>query len=100
LAHVAAELVDCLVVLVAVRRLHGMGAVDSRSLRFDSYVDMQHFVLRTTFVSFMRFWVMCGENSRNVFLLVMLLWVPISATLALHEVIPTDVVACVHVPRA
>jgi hypothetical protein len=39
LAPMAAELVDRLVILVAV------GAADSRSLRYDSYVLMQHFVL-------------------------------------------------------
>jgi hypothetical protein len=37
----AAELVDRLAVLVAVRRFHGMGDADSRCLRFDSYVRMQ-----------------------------------------------------------
>jgi hypothetical protein len=34
----------------------GMGAADSRSLRSDSYVRMQHFVRRTTYVPFRRFW--------------------------------------------
>jgi hypothetical protein len=41
LAPMAAELIDCLEILVAVRRFPSMGAVDSRSLRFDSYVRMQ-----------------------------------------------------------
>jgi len=36
----AAELVDRLAILVTVRRFLGMGADDSRLLRFDSYVRM------------------------------------------------------------
>jgi hypothetical protein len=48
LAPMAAELVDRLAILVAV------GAVDSRSLRSDSYVRMQHFV-RRSHVPFRRF---------------------------------------------
>jgi hypothetical protein len=32
------------------------GAADSRSLRSDSFVRMQHFVRRTTYVPFRRFW--------------------------------------------
>jgi hypothetical protein len=40
----AAELVDLLDNLVAIRRFLGMGAADSRSLRFESFVRMQHFV--------------------------------------------------------
>jgi hypothetical protein len=35
-------------------RFHGMGAADYRSLRFDSYARMQHFVRRTTYVPFRR----------------------------------------------
>jgi hypothetical protein len=50
----AAELVDRLAILVAVRRFRGMGAADSRSLHYDSYVRMQHFVRRSTFVPFRR----------------------------------------------
>jgi hypothetical protein len=52
----AAELVDRLAILVAVRRFHGMGTADSRSLRYGSYVRMQHFVRRTTSIPFRRFW--------------------------------------------
>jgi hypothetical protein len=52
----AAELVDRLAILVAVRRFPGMGAADSRSLRSNSYVPMRHFVRRSTFVPFRRFW--------------------------------------------
>jgi hypothetical protein len=40
----AAELVDRLAILAAVRRFPGLGAFDSRSLRTDNYVRMQHFV--------------------------------------------------------
>jgi hypothetical protein len=40
----AAELVDRLAILVAVRRFRGMGVANSRSLRFESYVRMHHFV--------------------------------------------------------
>jgi hypothetical protein len=51
----AAQLVDCLAILVAVRRFHGMGVVDSRSLRCDSYGRMQNFVRLTTFGPFRLF---------------------------------------------
>jgi hypothetical protein len=50
LAPMAAELVDRLAVLVAIRRFPSMGVVDSRSLRSDIYVRMQHFARRTTYV--------------------------------------------------
>jgi hypothetical protein len=56
LVPVAVELVVRLAILVAVRRLPGMGDVDSRSLRSDSYVRMQHFVRRTNSFPFRRFW--------------------------------------------
>ena len=55
LAPTAAEVVDRLAILVVVRRFHGMGAGDSRSLRSDSYVRMQHFVRRSTSLPFRRF---------------------------------------------
>jgi hypothetical protein len=55
LAPMAAELVDRLVILVAVRRFPGVGAADSRSLRSDSYVRMQHFDRRSAFVPFRSF---------------------------------------------
>jgi hypothetical protein len=64
-----AKLADRLDILVAIRRFLGMGAADPRSLRFDSYVRMQHFVRRTTCVPFQRFEGMCGDNSCNVFLM-------------------------------
>jgi hypothetical protein len=52
----AVELVGRLAILVAARRFLGMSADDSRSLRSDSYVGMQHFVSRSTCVPFRRFW--------------------------------------------
>jgi hypothetical protein len=55
LAPMAPELVDRLAILVVVRRFPGMGAADSRSLRYESYVRMQHFVRRSTYVPFRRF---------------------------------------------
>jgi hypothetical protein len=56
LAPMAAELVDRLATLVAIRCFPGVGAAGSRSLRSDKYVRMQHFVRRITFVPFRRFW--------------------------------------------
>jgi hypothetical protein len=55
LTPTAAELVDCLAVLVVVRRFLGMGAADSRSLRPDMYIRMYHFLRQTTYVPFRRF---------------------------------------------
>jgi hypothetical protein len=63
LAPMAAESVDRLAILVAVRHFLGMGASDPRSLRFDSYVRMQHFVRRSTYVPYGVFWGMCNESS-------------------------------------
>jgi hypothetical protein len=66
--------------LVAIRRFHGMGDADSRSLRHDNNVRMQHFVRRSFAPVFDSFWGMCGKNSCNVFLqLFIVLWVPIFA---------------------
>jgi hypothetical protein len=56
LAPTAAELVYRSAILVTVRRCLGMGAAESRSLRSESYVRMQHFVRRSTGVPFRRFW--------------------------------------------
>jgi hypothetical protein len=64
LAPMAAELVDRLVVLVAVRRFLGMGVADSRSLRSGNYVRMHHFVRRTTSVPIRRF----GGDVRREFM--------------------------------
>jgi hypothetical protein len=55
LAPMAVELIDRLAILVDVRRFPGMGAADTRSLRSESYVCMQHFVRRSTYVPFRRF---------------------------------------------
>jgi hypothetical protein len=54
LAPMAAELVNRMGFSVAVCRLLCTGAADSRSLRYDNYVRMQHFVRRTTYVPFRR----------------------------------------------
>jgi hypothetical protein len=54
LAPMAAEVVDRMAILVVVRRFPGMGTLDSRSLRSDSYVRMQHFVRRYTSITFIR----------------------------------------------
>jgi hypothetical protein len=43
-APMAAELVDRLAILVAVRLFHGLGAAHFYSLRCGSYVIIQHFV--------------------------------------------------------
>jgi hypothetical protein len=40
--------VDRMAILVAVRRFPCMGVAGSRSLRFDIYVRVQHFVRRST----------------------------------------------------
>jgi hypothetical protein len=99
MAPMAAELVDRLAILVAVRRFPSMGAAHSRSLRFDTYARMQHLVRRTNYVPFRRFLgdVRCEVMQR------------LSATLhgtlgsylrdALQEGSP-DVAACLRVPRA
>jgi hypothetical protein len=54
-APMAVELGDRLANLVAVRRFPGKSGADSRSLRFDSDVRMQHFIRRSIYVSFRRF---------------------------------------------
>jgi hypothetical protein len=41
--------------MMAVRRFLGMGVADSRSLRYDGYVRMHHFVRRATYVPCRRF---------------------------------------------
>jgi hypothetical protein len=72
----ATKLIDRLAILVEVRRFRGMGGTESRSLRFNSYVRMQHFVRISTYVPFRRFWGDVRENLCNVFLLLfMALWV-------------------------
>jgi hypothetical protein len=54
LAPMPVALVDREPIFVAVRRFHGMGAAEFRSLHFDSYARMQHFLCRTTCVPFRR----------------------------------------------
>jgi hypothetical protein len=94
-----AELVDRLAILVAIRRFHGMGATDSRSLSYAKYIRMQHFVRRTSYVPFRRF---LGDVRREF---MHRLFVALHGTLvsylrdALHEV-SANVVACLHAPRA
>jgi hypothetical protein len=95
----AAELVDRLAILLAFRRFRGMVGADSRSLRSDNYVRMQHFVRRTIVVPFRRF---LGDVRREF---MQRLSAPLHGTSgpylrdALHEG-STDAVACLPVPRA
>jgi hypothetical protein len=42
--------------LVAVRRFLGKGDANSRSLRSDNYVRVEHFVRRTAPILFRHFW--------------------------------------------
>jgi hypothetical protein len=76
-----------------------MGAHDSRSLRFHSYVRMHHSIRRTTFVPFRRFW---GDVRRE---LMQRLGAPLLGTLGpylrdtLHEG-GADAAVRLHVPRA
>jgi NAD-specific glutamate dehydrogenase len=99
MAPMAAELVDPLAILVVVHRFLGMGAADSRSLRFDIYVRMQHFVRRFTYVPFRRF---LGDVRREFMQ---------RLSAALHGTLGSylrdafqegcdDAVACLPVPRA
>jgi hypothetical protein len=99
LAPMAAELVDRLAILVAIRRFLGMGAADSRSLRFDSYVRMQHFVRRSASIPFRRF---LGDVRREfMHRLSTALHGTLGANLrdAFQEG-SADAVACLPVPRA
>jgi hypothetical protein len=95
----AVELVDCLAIFVAVCRFPRMGAADSRSLRFDSYVRMQHFARRSSSFPSRRFW---GGVLREF---MQRLSIALHGTLgsylrdALHEG-SADAVACRHIPRA
>jgi hypothetical protein len=60
----AAKLVDRLAILVVVHRFLDMGATDNRSLRYESYIRMQHFARRTTYVPFRR----VGGDMRREFM--------------------------------
>jgi hypothetical protein len=93
------ELVDRLANLVAIRRFLGMGVVDFRSLRFDNHVGMQNFVRPSSYVPFRRYWGMCCDNSRNVFLLLFMVLLGSYHCGALQEG-SADVVVCLHVLRA
>jgi hypothetical protein len=95
----AAKLVDRLAMLVVVRRFPSMSVADSRSLRFDIYFRLPHFVRRTTFVPLRRFLGMCEVNFMQR--LFVALYGAMGSYLrdAFHEGI-ADVVACLPVPRA
>jgi hypothetical protein len=62
LAPMAAELVNRMAILVAIRRFPGMGVVDSRSFRCDTYVHKQYFVRRTIYVALRRFLGGCAAR--------------------------------------
>jgi hypothetical protein len=94
------DLVNRLAILVAVCRFLGMGAANSaRSLQSDSYVRIQNYVRRSTYVPFLRFlWDVRREFMQHL-------------SLALHGTLGSylrdalqegsaDAVACHHVPRA
>jgi hypothetical protein len=84
----AAELVYRVAILVAVRRFHGMSEADFRSLRSNGFDYMQYFVRRSNhYVPFRRFGWICGDNSCNVILLLMVLWVLIRAMLCKRAVL-------------
>jgi hypothetical protein len=77
------------ITLVTFRRFLGMGHADSRLLRCDSFVRMQHFVPRsTTYVPFRR----CLGDVRREFIcnvspvLFMVLWIPVFAMLCMRAV--------------
>jgi hypothetical protein len=63
LAPMAVELVDRLAILVAVRRFHGMGVADSRSLCFDILSICNILVVELLLFHFDVFWGMCDTNS-------------------------------------
>jgi hypothetical protein len=99
LAPMAAESVDRLAILLAVRRFHGMGVVDSRPLRSDSYIRMQHFVRRSTSVPFRRF---LGDVRREF---MQRLSAALYGTMGSYlrdafQEGSANAVACLHVPRA
>ena len=88
-----------LIAWLDVRRFLGMGAADSRSLRSDSYVRMQHFVRRSTFRSFS---VFLGDVRREF---MQRLSAILHGTLGsyLRDAFQEGsvyAVACLHVPRA
>jgi hypothetical protein len=69
----AVELVDCMATSVAPRRFPGLGIADSRSLRVLTVMS----ACNTLFIELLMFLFgvfggMCGENSCNVFLLLVM----------------------------
>jgi hypothetical protein len=87
-----------LAILVAVRRFLGMGDADSRSLRFESYVHMQH-IVRQTSIPFRRF---LGDVRREF---TQRLSAALHGTLGsyLRDALQKgsdDAVACIPIPRA
>jgi hypothetical protein len=96
LALMATELVDRMIILVAINRFPGIGVANSDSLSSDNYVRMRHFVRRTTCVPFRRFW---GDVRREF---MRSLFAALHGTYlrnALQEG-NADAVACLPVPRA
>jgi hypothetical protein len=76
-----------------------MGVVDSRSLRSDNYVCMQHFISRYTCVPFRRF---LGDVRRK-FLQRLFTALLVTLGIYLRDALQeggVDVVACLHAPRA
>jgi NAD-specific glutamate dehydrogenase len=99
LAPMAAELVDRLAIWVGARRFHGMGAADSRSLRSNNYVRMQHFVRRSIYVPFRRF---LGDVRREF---MQRLYAALHGTMGSYlrdafQEGSAEAVACLPVPRA
>jgi hypothetical protein len=99
LAPMADELFDRLAILVAFRRFSDMGAADSRSLRSDNYVRVQHFVRRSTYVPFRR---LLGDVRREF---MQRLSAALHGTLGSYlrdafQEGSADAVACLPVPRA
>jgi hypothetical protein len=99
LAPMAAEFLYRLAILVAVRRFHGMGVADSRSLCSDNYVRMHHFVLRSTYVPFRQF---LGD-ARREFMRRLSTFLHGTLGSYLRDAFQegsADAVACLHVPPA
>jgi hypothetical protein len=99
LAPMAADSVDRLAILMAVRRFPCIGASESRSLCSDTYVRMQHFVRRTTYVPFRRF---MGDVRREF---MQRLFAALHGTLGsyLRDALQegnVNAVACLPIPRA
>jgi hypothetical protein len=99
LAPMAAESVDRLATLVAFRRFTGMDYANFRSLRFDIYVRMHHFVCRSAYVPFRRL----SGDVRHEFMQLLFGGLHITLGSYLCDALQdggVDVVACLVVPRA